>query len=265
MKPLRIACCAILVLALSFGMAPSQAVAQEDAQLASKKDKTGTNPINFTFDARLYNEYRWLNTAGDGDQNITTFEFRMPLAGGKWQFRSKIRYESIDIDMAGVDEAGMGDTDIRFLTIPYLKKFAVATGVEFFLDTASEDALGKGATIVGPMIFLGFFNPIGKGSILVPGYQHKISIDEDSGRSKVNEGLIDMFLVKTFKSNQYWGFIDPQILLDYENNKEFMLLELQAGMMIGDKGHSAYIMPSFGVGDDRPYDTSVEVAYKIIW
>ena len=266
MRAIRIACCAMLILALSFPMVPSQAFAQEeDVKAAMKKDKTGTNPMNFTFDARLYNEYRWLNTPGDGDQNITTFEFRMPLAGGKWQFRSKIRYESIDIDMAGVDEAGMGDTDIRFLTIPYLKKFAVATGVEFFLDTASEDVLGKGATIVGPMIFLGFFNPIGKGSILVPGYQHKISIDEDNGRDKVNEGLIDMFLVKTFKSNQYWGFIDPQILLDYENNKEFMLLELQAGMMIGDKGHSAYIMPSFGVGDDRPYDTSVEVAYKIIW
>ena len=48
-----------------------------------------------------------------------------------------------------------------------------------------------------------------------------------------------------------------------------MLLELQAGMMtdkyLGTKGHSAYIMPSLGVGVDRPYDWSLEVGYKIVW
>ena len=48
-----------------------------------------------------------------------------------------------------------------------------------------------------------------------------------------------------------------------------MLLELQAGMMtdkyFGTKGHSAYIMPSFGVGHYRPYDWSLEVGYKIVW
>jgi hypothetical protein len=44
---------------------------------AFEKDKTGTNPINFTNDARLYNEYRWLNTEGDGSQNLVTAEYRM--------------------------------------------------------------------------------------------------------------------------------------------------------------------------------------------
>jgi hypothetical protein len=52
----------------------------EEVEKKFKKDKTGTNPMNFTFDARLYNEYQWLNTAGDGGQNITTFEFRAPFA-----------------------------------------------------------------------------------------------------------------------------------------------------------------------------------------
>jgi len=48
-----------------------------------------------------------------------------------------------------------------------------------------------------------------------------------------------------------------------------MLLEIQGGMMLdkyfGTKGHSAYIMPSCGIGADRPYDFSLEVGYKIIW
>jgi hypothetical protein len=255
------------------GLMSTNAHAQEDIKEAMKKDQTGTNPINFTFDARLYNEFQWLNTAGDGEQNVTTFEFRAPFANGKWQFRSKLRAVNLEADLNDdgrddVDEFGLGDLDIRFMTVPYLNmktKLGLALGIEFFLDTASEDELGSGATTVGPLMFLPYFNPFGiPGSIIVPGYQHKFSIDEDKGRSDVHQGLIDLFIVKTFGGNQ-----DPQILLDYENDIEFMLLELQAGMMtdkyLGTKGHSAYIMPSLGVGDDRPYDYSLEAGYKIIW
>ncbi|GEM_PF-962077 len=244
-----------------------------DVTAKFEKDKTGTNPMNFTFDARLYNEYRWLNTAGSGGQNLTTFQFSAPFASKKWQVRAKVRAVDLKADFNDdgtndVNEFGFGDIDLRFLTVPIMnleKKFAMAVGVEFFLNTASEDALGAGATSVAPMIFLGFFNPIGPGSILVPGYQHTLSIDEDDGRSKVNSGLIDLFLVQTFKENKYWAYVDPQVVLDYENDEYFMLLELQGGMMVGPKGHSAYIMPSFGIGGDRPYDFSIEVGYKIIW
>ncbi len=251
----------------------AEAVTEEEVKAKFEKDKTGTNPVNFTFDARLYNEYRWLNTAGDGGQNLTTFEFRAPFASGKWQFRGKIRAVDLKADFNDdgtddVDEFGFGDIDLRFMTVPYMnikKKFAMAMGVEFFLNTASEDELGAGATSVAPLIFLGFFNPIGPGSVLFPGYQHTFSIDEDDGRSRVNQGLIDLFLVQTFKENKFWTYVDPQIVLDYENDDYFMLLELQGGMMVGPTGHSAYIMPSFGVGSDRPYDFSIEVGYKIVW
>ena len=219
-----------------FGLAAPGVRAQENAgeeisieevEEAFAKDKTGTNPLNFTFDARLYNEYRWLNTAGDGSQNITTAEFRAPFGGGiwrdrNWQFRVKVRGVNLKADfnddgMNNVDDSGFGDTDVRFMTIPYLnleKRLGVALGLEFFLDTASEEALGAGATSLAPFVFLGYFNPIGPGSIFVPGYQHTFSIDEDEGRSKVHQGLIDMFLVKTWSDNKFWGYVDPQILLD---------------------------------------------------
>jgi len=245
----------------------------DEVKEAFKKDKTGTNPMNFTHDLRVYDEYRWLETEGDGSQNLVTTEYRSPFAGGKWQVRAKIRRNDLTADLNDdgfddVDEGGFGDTDIRIMTVPYMnmeKKLAVAVGVEFFLDTASEDALGAGASSVAPFIFLGFFNPIGKGSIFVPGYQHTISVDEANGREKVHGGLIDMFLVKTWNANKYWGYVDPQIILDYENHTEFMLLEIQAGMMLGRAGHSIWAMPSFGVGTDRPYNFSLELGYKVVW
>ena len=272
----------VLAVFLAVGMVPMGAFSQEvksaeDVKAAFKKDSTGTNPMNFTYDARIYNEYQWLNTAGDGSRNITTLEFRAPLGEGKWQFRGKIRGESIGADdnNNGSDDrdgSGFGDTDLRFMTVPYInmeKRIAMAPGVEFMLPTATDPDLGSGAFTVAPFVFFGYFNPIGKGSIFVPGYQHMISLDEDPGRNKVNRGLIDMFLVKTFANNQYWAYVDPQIILDYENSKEFMQLELQGGMMLdklfGVKGHSVWIMPSFGIGSDRPYDTSLEVGYKYVW
>ena len=53
------------------------------------------------------------------------------------------------------------------------------------------------------------------------------------------------------------------------NDNQFMLLEFQGGAMLdklfGTKGHSAWLLPSFGVGGDRPYDFSLEVGYKIVW
>ena len=189
----------LLVALFSCGLCSSIALAQEvetadDVKEQFKKDKTGTNPLNFTNDARLYNEYRWLNTEGDGSQNLVTGEFRTPFAGGKWQARVKVRRVDLKADFNNdgiddVDEGGMGDTDIRFATVPYFnmeKKMAVFTGVEFFLDTASEDALGTGATSVAPFVFVPIFNPIGPGSIFVPGYQHTFSVDEATGRDEVH-------------------------------------------------------------------------------
>jgi len=268
----------VLIAALTFAGIPCQALAADDTQAAMKADKTGTNPINFTYDARIYNEYQWLNTEGDGDQNITTLEFRAPIMDGKWQFRVRTRYQGIEADLNDdgrddLDESGWGDTDIRFLTVPYMdmsKKMAIAVGLEIFFDTASDDALGSGATSLGPQVFAVFFKPFGgMFDLISPAYQHKFSVDEDDGRSDVHQGLIDIFFLKTSKDKQRWALIDPQGVLDYENDTEFMLVDVEVGTMLdkylGTKGHSAYLRPSVGIGTDRPYDGSVEVGYKMIW
>jgi hypothetical protein len=245
--------------------------AQEDA----KSDKTGTNPINFSVEARVFNEYQWLNTAGDGSQNVTTFEFRAPFADGKWQFRTRIRAASIkaDINDDGIDDAdesGLGDIDFRLLTVPYMnmeRKLAIATGLEVFLDTASEDVLGLGTTSLGPQVFLVKFLPRG---LFAPGLQYKFSVDEDDGRSDTDQVLIDLNYLLMAKDKLSWFFTDPQIVIDNENNVEFAIVDLEFGAMMQKwfpslKGQSAYIRPSFGLGSDRPVDGSVEVGYKMVF
>jgi hypothetical protein len=264
----------ILLAAMLIALTAPAVLAQEEM----KGDKTGTNPVNFTYDARIYNEYSWLNTEGDGSQNVTTLEFRAPFAGGKWQFRVRARYLLLEADfdddgIDDVDESGFGDVDFRFLTVPYLdmsKKLAFAVGFETFLDTASEDALGSGAYSFGPQAFLVKFEPFGwKGTLIAPAYQHKFSVSEDDGRNSVHQGLIDIFFLKQSADRQRWFTLNPQIILDYEEEKEFMFIDVEIGTMLdkyfGTKGHSAYLRPSVGVFEDRPTDGSIEAGYKIVW
>ncbi len=239
-------------------------------QPVQSQDKSGTNPINFTNDFRVYNEYQWLTPANAGF-NLTTFEFRTPLADGKWQFRTRLRASALD---AGpVDEFGFGDMDFRFLTVPYLnieKKMAIAAGIEFGLPTGSHNLLSNNAVTAGPQIFGVFFKPFnGFFDLIAPAYQHKFSIYEEPGAPRVHQGLIDLFFLKSSADKNKWAMLNPQAVMDYENGRQFGLFEVEVGMMLdpflGTKGHSTYIRPSFGLGDDRPYDFSLEAGYKVIW
>jgi Putative MetA-pathway of phenol degradation len=252
--------------------------AANDIKAGMKTDKSGTNPINFTNDLRLFNEHQWLNTEGDGDQNVTTLEFRTPFADGKWQFRTRVRWTSLKADLSGngsddIDECDFGDMDIRFLTVPYFEGlFAFAYGLEMFLPTATDDRLSDNAWSLGPQVFLGFFKPFdGLFDLFAPGYQHKFSVYEENGANNVHTGIIDLYFVKrlAFGETPGWLLIDPQIILDYENHREFMLVDVEVGAMLdnllGTKGHSFWVRPALGVGSDRPHDFSVEVGYKIIW
>jgi hypothetical protein len=254
----------------------SSAYAQEEA--AIKADKTGTNPVNFTNDFRLYNEYIWLNTRGDGYQNVTTMQYRTPFADGKWQFQAKIRSVGIKADINDdgrddVDEWGFGDTDLRFLTVPYLnmkKKRALAMGLEVFLPTASEEVLGSERVSLGPQIFAVKFLPFGiPGTLIAPAYQHKFSVYEQSDNDSQQLGLLDLFILWSSPSKQYWALLDPQGVIDYENDIEFGQVDAEAGMMLdkvlGTQGHSIYVRPSIGFGRDRLSDGSIEVGYKIVW
>ncbi|MFT7459973.1 MAG: hypothetical protein ACI909_002661 [Planctomycetota bacterium] len=241
---------------------------------SSGNDNTGTDPLNFSKDFRVYNEFSWLNTSGDGSQNMTTFEYRTPILDGKWQWRVRARANSLSADfnndgLDDVDDSGIGDVDMRFLTIlsfDSASKTAWAGGVELSLDTASEDSLGSGATSIGPQLFYVKFLETG---LFAPGIQYKFSVDESEGRKPVEQVLVDLNYLKMSKDKKSWFFTDPQIVFDQEHDIEFAIVDLEWGWMMANwipdlKGHSFYVRPSIGVGVDRPTDGSIEFGYKIV-
>ncbi len=256
MKQLINLCAAISLISLS-----THVFAQQESDT---EDNTGTNPIKFARDLRVYNEYSWLNTPGDGSQNLTTMEFRTPFADGKWQWRVRARHNSLKADLNDngnndIDKSGAGDIDMRFLTVPWLdmeNRQAVAVGLEVFLDTASNDALGSGTTSLGPQVFYVKFLERG---LFAPGLQYKKSIDEDTGRPDTDLILIDLNYLLMARDGQSWFFTDPQLVFDQETNQEYAIVDFEFGFMMSKwfdnlPGQSFYIRPSVGVGTNRPAD-----------
>jgi len=252
------------------------AFAQEEE--APKKDNSGTNPINFTYDYRLYMEMQQLKDNG-GSQFRTIMEIRAPLGrdlanvigkeggvwgnmGSKFQLRFRGYYNSYN-NNEGPTISGIGDFDARFLWVAHAnRKWAVAPGLETFFNTASNDALGSGSTVLAPTVFFGFFNLLGKRSIFAPGYQYRFNV---SG-NEVSQSVIDLYFVYMLAKGKNWVIINPQPIFDHLNNTEFMVVDVEWGFMIVPKsGISGYIRPGFGVGADRPFNYNLEFAIKFVW
>jgi hypothetical protein len=261
----------LVMVAIALMLETVGASAQEQDQ---GKDSTGTNPINFTRDIRAYTDFSKLNTEGDGTQSAATVEFRTPFAEGKWQWRLRVRYISSKADLNDdghddVDESGLGDSDMRFLTILKFDKetkTAWAGGLEVFMNTGEDEALGAGSTSLGPQLFYVKFLPTG---LFAPALQYRFSVDEDDGRDEVDEWVLDLNYLRMAKDKKSWFFADPKLFYDNKNDEKFSVVDLEWGWMMANwfedmAGQSFYLRPSIGLGADRPIDGAIEVGYKIV-
>jgi len=256
----------------------------------AQKDNTGTNPANFTYDARFYSEMAALKDQG-GSLLTSTFELRLPLGrdlanvlgtdnenliydlGTKFGSRIRTRYKNLNIDNPGEapfdnsNVSGIGDLDVRVLYMAYAsKKLLVVPGLEVTFNTATHDALGSGKTLLSPMLFGVFPGLLGKGSLFAPGYQYVFDISGDDIRPDVSRSQIDLYFVWVLAKGRNWLILDPQIIIDHKNNTMPALFELEWGFMIPSiPGASVYLRPGFGIGSDRPYSWNLEVGLKFIW
>jgi hypothetical protein len=284
--------CLVGLLIVAFA-APTPVLAQEQPQEQQpqqqkpSQDDTGTNPANFTYDARFITEWDWLD--GGGSLATNTFEFRAPLGrdlanlkgagkgnlfydmGARFGIRFRGRYSSLSLNNPGADPfgtsevSGIGDFDARILALAYAKgRVLVATGLEAFFDTATNDALGAETTSLGPQVFVGFVGALGGNSLFVPGYQYVFDVAGDG--PKVSQSRIDLYFVWLLAQSKYWFIANPQIILDHENKKEVMTVEAELGYMIGPlPGASVYVRPGVGFGDVKPYSWNLELGLKFIW
>ena len=254
--------------------------APKKAEEPKKKDNSGTNPINFTYDFRIVQEMQQFKDDG-GSQNKSYLEFRAPMGrdianvtgqeagalidlGTRWAVRLRGYYNTVNFnDAANTTVSGIGDFDARILTVAHAtSKFAIAPGLEAFFNTASNDVIGSGSTTLAPVVFFAWFNALGKNSIAAPGIQHRISVE---GKD-VNQTVLDLYYVKMLAKGKNWLIINPQPVYDWENETGWMTVDVEWGFMIAKAaGLSGYVRPGFGVGADRPWNYNFEYAIKFVW
>jgi hypothetical protein len=264
----------------AFAQEEAKAEAPEKAEEPKKKDNTGTNPVNFTYDFRLIQEMQQFKDDG-GSQNKSYFEFRAPMGrdianvadkqagalvdmGSRFAVRLRGYYNTVNFnDAANTTLSGIGDFDARVLAIAHsTSKFVIAPGLEGFFNTSSNDLIGSGSNILAPVVFFGWFNALGKHSIAAPGIQHQFSV----GGNKVNRTVLDLYYVKILAKGKNWLVINPQPIFDWENNTQYMVVDVEWGFMIVPKsGIAGSVRPGFGIGKDRPFNYNFEFAIRFVW
>ena len=240
------------------------AVAQAQQGGKAKSDNSGTNPVTFTYDFRIWNETQAL--PGDNTFSKLTFEYRFPLLG-KTTWVGRFRGSVPTLNLAnGQSFHGLGDVDARVLHVPLVKqKWAVALGLEATFNTATQPALGSGKTTLGPQAFLVFPNPLGiKGLLFAPAYQYVFHIAGDDDAADVSRSQIDLFFVWLAANKKHWVTFNPQIIIDHEGETETLVIETEVGqMMFGTT--SSYIRPGFHASGDTLFDWNIEFGFKVIW
>jgi hypothetical protein len=187
--------------------------------------------------------------------------------------RVRARYQNLSVDNPaaapfGTSEvSGIGDFDARVLYMAHTgKKLMVATGLEAFFDTASNDALGSGKTSLGPVVFTVFPGILGGRSLFAPGYQYVFDVAGDDANPDISRSQIDLYLVWLLAKGKNWLIVDPQAILDHENDTELGTVEAEWGFMIAPSaGASGYLRPGIGIGADKPYSWNLEAGLKFVW
>ena len=130
----------------------------------------------------------------------------------------RARGVDIEVDLndsgnVGLDDSGMGDMDVGFLTVPYRdmeKKVTIAVGGGVVLRHGIErrpllwhNLPGSAAVCLVLKPFDGMFD------LVTAAYRRNFGVDEDEGRGRAHQGLIDVFLLKASAYKQCWVLIDP--------------------------------------------------------
>ena len=184
----------------------------------AQEDNTGTNPVNFSYDYRLYMEMADL-PIDDSSLITNTIEFRWPLGrdvanlkgvgagspyhdmGSRFAMRLRARHSNLSVEIPDTDPysvSGIGDLDARLLYLPYVgNKTVLAVGLEGFFNTATSDALGSGKTSLGPTVIVVFPGLLGRGSLFAPAYQYVFDVGGSDDRADIGRSQLDLYFVWT--------------------------------------------------------------------
>jgi hypothetical protein len=231
------------------------------ADEAGNQDKSGTDPTKFLPTITLRNDF--IATTNNDYVNTFNLIYIHPFQD-RLNLRTKLPIVATDI--AGDGDFGIGDLSLRLNWLAHVdQQKGILLGFDSKIPTATDDVLGGEKWVISPLITYAWF--INKNTIFAPSYQHDFSFAGDDDRADVNQSVFDLYFVFTSDDKKQFIQVDPQIILDWENDKEQFIFKTTFGQRVGSLWGGAVnftVAPSVGIGNDRPYDWGVEVGLTVV-
>ncbi len=257
---LALRCTCLLVLLLAQPLAgQAQPAAPSAAEATLKK------PTDFRSRAEVRNEYQ--NLEGDGYRDIVTPRFEYAVKSSV-ALRLELPYVTYDPGGAGERVSGQGDLLARGAWRAIQREgFALIVAADVFFDTADDDRLGFGKTVLAPHMYAAIDLPK-YDSVFFPNIQHTVSVAGDRTRGDVSFTTLKTNLLTRWP-NKVYTFLEPQFSIDWERDaKTGLTLELEIGKILS-RNIAAWVRPGIGAinKSELPfvYEWNLEVGMRYIF
>jgi hypothetical protein len=240
-------------------LAQTQSAAPSAAEQALKK------PTDFRSRVELRNEYQELS--GNGYRNLIIPRLEYAVTGSVL-FRIEVPYIWYEPGVSGGSgSSGIGDLLARGAWRAVQSEgFALVLATDVIFDTALDDRLGQGRTVLAPHVFAAIDVPK-YNSTFFPNIQHYFSIGGDQNRADVSFTTLKANLLTRWPKSVY-TFLEPQFTIDWERDSRVGLtIELEVGKLVS-KNVAIWARPGIGViHNDLPqvYNWNFEVGVRYIF
>jgi hypothetical protein len=234
--------------------------------LAQEETKTGADPTDFITRYEPSYEHKELENGSELD----IFVMRGDLALRR-DISLRLDLPLIDFDpdsrlkpLGFDDETGVGDVITQLIYKPYSdERLAAIFGLRVDWDTATEDEVGQGGTTVAPLGAVAWYPK--KGLIVAPVLQWFIGDDLDNDplpgdRDRNELSYRQIVLWQPMKPYMSWLMLDPELIVDFEDDDETLNIGVEYGKMIS-KTMAIFVKPTFGVGDSDT-DWAIKIGFR---
>ncbi|MGQ0577901.1 MAG: hypothetical protein ACT4PQ_03205 [Betaproteobacteria bacterium] len=244
---------------------PLPVLAQTQPGAPSAAETLLRRHTDFRTRAEIRNEYQDLE--GDADRNIVVPRFEYAVSPSV-ALRLETPYVTYDPGAGGESVSGQGDLLARGAWRAMQREgYALIVATDVIFDTADDERLGYGKTVVAPHMYAAIDLPK-RDSVFFPNIQHYFSVAGDDTRGDVNFTTLKPNLLTRWP-NKVYTFLEPQFTIDWEHDaKVGLTVELEGGKILS-RNVAAWVRPGIGVINKyelpQVYNWNLEVGMRYIF
>jgi hypothetical protein len=211
-----------LLIGLSGAMVAAQEL--EPAETAVR----GVNPADNLTKFEILPKVTMIDDSSDTSIWTTTLKYDRAFQG---IYGLNVEMPLAAFDSPGVEEAGLGDLNLRGRVQRQIGRWTFIAGAEAVLPTATDDTLGSGKFQLNPTVVAVY--SFSAQTFIVAAAKHLFSLAGESDRADIAQGQYRIILAHTTASG-WWFLADPQLWIDYGNEQRLHFApELEIGKMVG--------------------------------